>query len=365
MNGPVRCPRCGAVSQGGVLLPPGAEAVSMESPGPSSEPYQCPLCKAIIPSTAQQESENLVAPLLEIAELNRDAVRELKDISESLLKSKANYQQVEEAYSHLPNAIRKLVRHIPSERTSAFLALLVATAAFVLQVTDRRKDPQTNDAGPWRPRPSLEREELFDDLSRGLDLAKKWTLKWEEGFDQGSRQIYVEDGKLHFCAHMPNITAFLVPKLPRHRGKTIIDVSMKMALLSSEVEPESFGSAGISISGEAGRLHKFWMGRWFKEPMIGYSINDPRHGQPWHGPWPSSWGYILEEGHEYIVEAVEHFRTVDFNVVGHSYARGPADSGSLASFRLGFFGSVFRDRVRPPHKNYVHVTVDDVRITYA
>jgi phage FluMu protein Com len=86
MDRPVLCPRCGTVSQGGVVLPPGAEPVLLEASGSSPGPYKCPVCKAIIPSDAQQESEDLVAPLLEIAKSNRELVHDIKDMAESLLK---------------------------------------------------------------------------------------------------------------------------------------------------------------------------------------------------------------------------------------------------------------------------------------
>jgi hypothetical protein len=365
MSGLVLCPRCGTVSQGGVVLPPGAEPVVLESSGSSSESYICPVCKATIPPDAQEESKDLVGPLLEIAKSNRALVEEVKDMAQSLIKAGATHQQADEVVSsRMPEAIRRVWRHIPSERTSSFLALLVAATALVLQLTDRRKDPQTKSESHWPLSESYPQGELFDDFSRGLDLAKKWTLKREKGFDFGQpRQIYVEQGKLHFCARAPQISAFLAPKLPDLGSKTIQKVSMKMALLSSKADQLSVGFVGIDVSTKTGRLQKLSMGRWYRRPMFEYEINFIQDDEPLHREWPSSIGYALEVGREYFIEVTVYAMAVEFNIVGHSYARAPADSGSIAGFGLNFSCYV-ESHQPPPRRDYLHVTVDDVRIAY-
>jgi hypothetical protein len=320
MNSPVFCPHCATVSQGGIIFPPGAEPVILESSDESPDPYQCPVCKKVVPGAARQESEDLTATLVEMSKSNRELFDEVKNIAESLLKSGASDQQMDEAISsRMPHAIRKFRSHIPSEKTSGFISLVVvaahlavATTDLVLVLTERAaKDQQTSTLPPRQPSstPSRSRAkgELFDDFSkRNLE---KWVLIYT-GNPRGknpveSRQVFVEDGKLHLYVGAAAVDAELGPNLFR-RGE-IKKISVKMALVA--MGGHGNGAAFFVVSRENPRHFEYrqnlqdclWIGPNARnQPVVGHFTK-----RRYYDSNKGHFTHPIEIGSEYLVEAIK------------------------------------------------------------
>jgi len=255
-----------------------------------------------------------------------------------------------------------LVQHPkPSRRrwlAVGVVALLVALGTFVLvdspTFTNAGTGPPTKpaDSDTTIAGPTVPTAEIFDDFNGDLDLAHKWSLNVPEA--QTRHQVYVSGGKLHLQVTTDNsasgVDATLTPILPPARA--IMAVSFTMTLVSQD--GRSDGAAYLIVSSQRGREHRLWMGPdGDKQPAVGYYICS-RDACADRDQYDHSQGK-LEKGRAYTVN-VTNVGGVKFDVSGYPPVIAPADDVPLDGFRFYLSSDAGRN---------FHVSIDDLRITYA
>jgi hypothetical protein len=307
------------------------------------------LCKRIIPPEAEQESAELRRALLQELASNTAAVRESVSKWQELIKSGASYEEADKTFTGLP-ALQKIWRHIPSERTTSFLALLVASASLILQLTEHSKEQRVKPEKPWRPPPG--RGQLFDDFSNGLDLRRRWRLTSRDKSDpQASRQIFVQDDKLHLHTGRADIVAQLEPKLSPNTS--IRRVSVKIALVSQKGVN---GWVSLVVSSYLGVAQNIITMRPIADDRAVFHYSMSAKGR-------TTSDFPIERGVEYLLEAVStpgwgfHFVLTGPDMVKHSSVYALPKSKPIVIFGFEIRGGAARDR-------HFHVDVDEVRITY-
>lgn len=134
MSRPIRCPHCGTISSGGLILPIATiasdpvdtTAARIPAPGPAG-PLRCPLCRRDLPMDAIDESNDirrLVDEHLTPADLH-----DLRELLRRTLHEPTPNPAVERKLSNLTGNLRLAPRGYAE--WVAFLALVVATATLV------------------------------------------------------------------------------------------------------------------------------------------------------------------------------------------------------------------------------------------
>lgn len=128
MSRPIRCPHCGTISRGGLILPITTIASGpIDDTAASAPPTRCPLCTRDLPTNAFDESREVQRLIDE--HLTHAEVQELRALLQRALREPEPDPAVQRTLSRVTGNLRLAPRTYAE--WVAFLALVVASATLV------------------------------------------------------------------------------------------------------------------------------------------------------------------------------------------------------------------------------------------
>lgn len=235
-------------------------------------------------------------------------------------------------------------------KTAAELATILSLVVAIIAVVPNWGSDSTPATAPSEVPTVTSPEILFDNFNDPNIDTKKWEVLT-------SKEVppYVANGKLHFKVTQSDGQGNLSANLRAMLQGPITDVRFELTLVNSE--RESTGGEYTKVFSEGGRQHKLVLRPTGSDsPNLDYYIcdkaacdnhtyNDFRHEyrRPIRARQPYQ-VHIHQDNHGWM-----------FEVEGFPPVTAPGEDGPIARLEFALFS----------HGNPFHITVDNVRVTYA
>lgn len=238
-------------------------------------------------------------------------------------------------------------------KTAAELATILSLVVAIIAVvqTSGSSNPTPATAPGQDPTDASPEFIMFDDFNGSEINTSKWKVSTSK---ENTDPPYVKNGKLHLRVTQQDGKGNLSTNLQaRLQGAAITNVSFEMAL-----EFRKEGSAGggyAKVLSEGGRQHKLALKPGSGSPNFNYYICEKTACSDKYDDFDHPRSDPIRAEQTYLVHIYQDDHGWIFEVDGFPPVPAPGEDGPIDSLEFSLFS----------HGEPFHVTVDNVRVTYA